>query len=120
MNESKADIVIKACELNRKEQGKYFFSRTPTRGPTITHTGKDTNTQAGRQTDRHTRELFDVRGNAWKAYVPCSFLTRITLALTLALLLVLVLPTLTLALALGTRPQATTTEAAVVPMRSAC
>lgn len=61
MNESKADTVIKACELNRKGQAKYFFSRTPTRGATNTHIGKDTNTQAdmqagrqaGRQTDTH-------------------------------------------------------------------
>lgn len=54
MNESKADTVIKACELNRKGQAKYFFSRTPTRGATNTHTGKDTSKQAGRQAGRQT------------------------------------------------------------------
>lgn len=53
MNESKADTVIKACELNRKGQAKYFFSRTPTRGPT--HTDKGTGRHAGWLPDRHTR-----------------------------------------------------------------
>lgn len=44
---SKADTVIKACELNRKGQAKYFFQQTPTLG--TTHRQRHT------QADRDTR-----------------------------------------------------------------